>query len=180
MKSALFALAILFVLVVLASPLRFAYAQIPPPQNPFSAAQSAIQNFTGALQAALVPPPLVQPPLLTELQTGAPHNDAPTAQLASAVASAAGGVAQSVFGGAKVAGQHVSYMFAQTAVLWSAWVSLANSDLVSHVKVTTVPSTAAVTVSQTGANAPPVLTSTLSALPTPHLFPIAGASSRQS
>ena len=59
-------------------------------------------------------------------------------------------------------------------------MALANADLTSKVKVASVPATTAVIVSQTGANAPPVTATTLSALPTPHLFPPAGASSKQS
>jgi hypothetical protein len=157
MRRTLFVFATLFFLIAIASPLRFAYAAAPQ-TDPLAGARDAIESIV----QSLTPPPLTHPNL----------------RLRSAP-NAADAKASSVIVAASQSALHtLTYALSQAASAWSAWVALANSDLISPVKIAAVPSTASIIVSQTGANAPPI-SAIRSALPTPHLFPLAGASSRQ-
>lgn len=175
MRRTLLSFAILFFLFALASPLRFAYAAAPQ-TDPLAAARDAIESVV----QSLTPPPLPSAPPPTEMTTRSAPKDVSGAQVASAIASAARNATNATIGAVQSASRTLSHSLSQAASAWSAWVYLANADLTTKVKVASIPSTAAAIVSQTGANAPPVTSTNSSALPTPHLFPLAGASSKQS
>jgi hypothetical protein len=154
MRRTLLSFAILFFLFALVSPLRFAYAAAPQ-TDPLTATVNAIESSVGSF-AASVTPPHSPPPLNISAIENAAHTALNSATTALSTAAS-----------------HV-------ASAWSTWVALANARLIAKVKVARIPPTATVIVSQTGSNAPPVTATSLSALPMPHLFPLAGASSRQS
>jgi|GEM_PF-1552608 hypothetical protein len=162
MRRTLLFLTILFFLFALTSPHRFAYAAAPQ-TDPLAAARDAIESVV----QSLTPPPLASQPQ-------------PNLGLRSAP-NAANAQAPSVFVAASQSALHtLAYALSQAASAWSTWVALANARLIAKVKVASIPASAAVIVAQTGANAPPIASTSHSALPTPHLFPLAGASSRQS
>jgi trimeric autotransporter adhesin len=173
-RSVSLTLAALFFLIVLSSPSRFAYAQDASPQsNPLSSLISNVEHAAGALWRSAPPLSNAAPISSQERQTRSALKDAKGAQVASVITAAA----QTAL---HAAGSALSGALSQTASLWSAWVFLANSDIIAPAKIASVPSTAAVIVSQTGANAPPASAAISSVLPTPHLFPLPGASSGQS
>ena len=153
MQRVPFAFSILVLLIVVSTPQRFAYAAAPQ-SDPTFAAGSAIEHALHSLAASLTPP-LHNPPPNIEAMANAGQQ-----ALHTTIAAA-------------------SHALAQVASAWSSWVSLANADLTSKVRVASIPPTAAVIVSQTGANAPPSATTPSSALPTPHLT-LTGTSSGQS
>jgi hypothetical protein len=102
--------------------------------------------------------------------------DARSAQIASVIADTARALVSAAHFGA----QQLSDTLSQTASAWGAFVSLANADLISKLSVVSTPSMAPAVIAAAVANAPPVTTITSSALPTPQLPAISGASSGQS
>ena len=123
MRRTLFLLTTLFFLVAIASPLRFAYADAPQTGS-MTAAANAIESSLHSFSASLASLPHRMPPLNI---------------------SAIWNAGQPVFHATIAAASHT---LAQAASAWSAWVSLANADLTPRIKVASVPSTAAVIVSQ--------------------------------
>jgi hypothetical protein len=79
----------------------------------------------------------------------------------------------------QAAGKTFTDALSQTVAAWSEVVALADVDLLSKVNDTSAPPAAHAALTAAVANAPPT-SITPSALPTPHLFPIVGASSGQS
>jgi hypothetical protein len=154
MRRLSFFLLPLFLLIALVTPLRFAHADAPQ-TDPLTATVNAIESAVGSF-AASVTTPHSPPPL----NISAIEDAAQTALNSAATA--------------------LSTAASQAASAWSTWVALANARLISKVKVAGIPASAAVIVAQTGANAPPIAAPSSSALPTPHPFPSAGASSKQS
>ncbi len=112
------------------SPLRSRPYAAAPQTAPMSAAASAIEHALHSFAASL---PLNPPPSIDAIANAGQQVLHTTIAAASLYARAA-------------------------ASAWSAWVSLANVDLTSKVRVASIPTTAAVIVSQTGANAPPSAT----------------------
>jgi hypothetical protein len=154
MRRLSFFLLPLFLLIALVTPLRFAHADAPQ-TDPLTATVNAIESGVGSFAASVTTPHSPPPLNISAIEDAAQTALNSAATVLSTAAS-------------------------QAASAWSTWVTLANARLIAKVKVARIPASAAVIVAQTGANAPPVTATSLSALPAPHLFPLAGASSRQS
>jgi hypothetical protein len=123
--------AFLFILISLSSPLRFAYAQdLAPSANPLASLVTEVEHRASPLTALLLQPTAPHAEgSHDEVQLQIDLKGARSVQIVSAIASAAQNASHQMLSAAQVAGAAVSTALSQTALLWSAWVSLANSDL---------------------------------------------------
>jgi hypothetical protein len=76
--------------------------------------------------------------------------------------------------------QQLSNSLSQTVPAWSAFVSLMNADFISKLSIASTPRQPSRPIVAAVANAPPAPTFSSSALPTPHLATLTGASPGQS
>jgi hypothetical protein len=168
------ALLLFFIVILLSSPNRFAYAA-DAPQTP----QNFLTSVTTVLRSLASGPPPAAP--VNTLHGRIILNDSDGTPVGTAIVVAAHRAAATVTAAVQVAKKSLSHFLSQSASAFGDWVALANSDILSPVRKATVPPTQSVRVFQTGANAPPVRAtlSTISALPTTHLFRTAGASPGQ-
>jgi lysophospholipase L1-like esterase len=172
MRLTVRALVFLFIAIVLSSPIRFAYAA--EPLDPIATVEGVVQQTVEALTSAPLPTPATPSP--QELQSRSDIRDARGAQIVSVTADAA----RAFVTAAHFEAQQLSNILSQTASAWSSFVSLANADFISRLSIANTPPHTPRVIAAAVANAPPGPTFSSSALPTPHLAAISGASSGRS
>jgi hypothetical protein len=121
------ALTVFFIVILLSSPIRFAYAAAAPqtPQNFLTSVTTVLRSLASG------------PPPVNNFNGRIFVSDSADTPVVSTIVIAAHRAAATVTAAMQRAGKSLSHFLSQSAVALSDWVALANSDIISPVKMAT-------------------------------------------